>query len=125
MLTPDGITVEVKAAAYKQTWRQKKDSSIRFGIEERAEWVPEKGGYVGEPKRHAKVYVFCLLNNQVPHEGDPLDLSRWGFFVLGTHVLNEKCPRQKTIGLASLQRLEPVTCDFLGLAEAVRAAALA
>ncbi len=49
-----------------------------------------------------------------------MDLSQWTFYVLSTKVLNEKKPTQKTIGLNSLLKLNPVKCAYCELKEAVK-----
>jgi hypothetical protein len=46
-------------------------------------------------------------------------VAQWTFYVLGAGVLNERCPTQKTIGLASLLKLNPFRVDFADLADAI------
>lgn len=117
---PSGLRVEVKAAAYRQSWT-KGDvlSNIRFSIRPAYGWSFETNESSPEQRRNADLYVFCVLDNRQPTPLDPLDLTRWQFHVLPVRVLDERCPGQKTMGLATLQRLQPSTCSFAELAETV------
>jgi len=58
---PDAAKIEVKSAAYVQSWYQKHLSNIQFGIRKTLEWIPEKNDFGKERKRQADIYVFCLL----------------------------------------------------------------
>ena len=78
--TSDGLTLEIKSAAYEQSWEQSAPSRITFPISQRA----------------ADAYVFCLLSGR-----DPLEMSAWTFWVVATSDL----PNQKTIGLEPLNAL--------------------
>ena len=88
--TPDGLKVEVKSAAYLQSWPQDDYSSIQFRVRKTKALDLEKGGYRGKPKRHADVYVFALLAYKKANAikdmetVNPLDLDQWGFYVLPT-----------------------------------------
>ncbi|MYT34744.1 hypothetical protein GTY66_01480 [Streptomyces sp. SID8356] len=117
--TPEGCRIEVKSAAYLQSWAQKALSKISFSIAPTARWDAAPGTVSPEVVRRSDAYVFCLLHHQDKQSLDPLDLTQWTFYVLPTRVLDERCPTQKTISLAGLQRLEPVQTGFSGLAEAV------
>ncbi len=104
--------VEVKSAAYLQAWDNKAPSKISFGIAPSREWSAETNLFADEAKRHANVYVFCLLTCQDRQKIDPLDMNQWNFYVLHTNVLNEHCPNQKTISLPSLQKLSPIETNY-------------
>lgn len=84
--TPDGITLEVKAAAYLQAWEQRKPSRIVFtGLKTRP-WSSETG--YGALEYSADVYVLCLLAEKDPSRFDPLDLGQWQFWLLSkTNVI--------------------------------------
>jgi len=73
ILTPDGISVEVKSAAYRQSWPQDKPSTIQFNIKKTIPLDEKKGGYRGKPRRAAKVYVFALLKEK--ENVNPLNLD--------------------------------------------------
>ncbi|WP_128545428.1 hypothetical protein [Larkinella soli] len=117
--TPSGIKVEVKSAAYLQTWAHQKLSAIQFGIGPTKGWDAETNLYSPLTVRQADVYVFCLLFHQDKTTVNPLNIDQWAFYVLPTKVLNERCPTQKMISLNSLLRLNPVKADFEELAAVV------
>ncbi|MDI3409347.1 hypothetical protein [Streptomyces cavernicola] len=117
--TPEGWRVEVKSAAYLQSWRQRRLSEISFSIAPAAGWDNQTGKTSTEVLRRSDVYVFCLLHHQHKQTLDPLNLDQWTFYVLSTRTLDEKCPSQKRIGLASLKHLDPAETDFTGLRNTV------
>ena len=106
--TKNGLKVEVKSAAYAQTWAQEKPSEIRFDIAPKKQaWHLEKSEPEDfeKPKRVADVYVFCLLGRSDDPEPDPMDLNQWEFYVLDTKSLNQEYPCQDSIGLNRLKSL--------------------
>jgi hypothetical protein len=119
----DGTKVEVKSAAYVQSWKQVQPSKIVFQIGKRRGWDAETGSSSEEPARSADVYVFAVLTHRDRETLDPLDLAQWEFYVLPTQALNEQLPGQKSITLPSLQKLcgNPVTFERLGRAVALAA----
>ncbi|HEU0302863.1 MAG TPA: hypothetical protein VFR37_25600 [Longimicrobium sp.] len=120
---PDGLTIEVKSAAYVQSWAQTRASRIVFGIQPAYGWDAATNTSLDERCRSAGVYVFCLLHHADAATLDPLDLDQWTFYVLSTAVLDQKLPQQKTITLSALRTLEPIECGYDGLAGAVWKAA--
>lgn len=64
LTTENGIKIEVKSAAYIQSWNQKKFSTISFSIKPARYWDAETNMQRGEPKRHADLYVFCHLKHK-------------------------------------------------------------
>ena len=109
----NGVTVEVKASGYLQTWSQKKLSTPIFSIRPTMAWDYESNQYEEISKRQAEVYVFCVHNYKKKDEGlNPLDLNQWEFYVLPTKILNEKMPTQKTIRLDRLKSLGAVSAGF-------------
>ncbi|WP_419994479.1 hypothetical protein [Streptomyces boninensis] len=121
--SPEGWRVEVQSSAYLQTWAQSKPSSIGFSIAPASGWDAQTGNYSPEQLRRSDVYVFCVLNHQDKQSLNPLDLAQWDFYVLATRVLDESCPRQRTISLSSLQRLAPIRTGYAGLRQAVASCA--
>ena len=82
--TESGLKVEVKSAAYAQTWAQNAPSKISFDIAPRSrEWNAKTDEYetYEPPKRIADVYVFCLLGQPDDPCPDPMDLDQWEFYV--------------------------------------------
>lgn len=59
--------------------------------------------------------MFCVLAHKDKGTVNPLDLSQWDFYVLDTKVLNDKVPKQKTITLSSLLKLNPNQIKYNGL----------
>jgi hypothetical protein len=108
--TPDGTRIEVKSAAYIQSWQQPRLSRISFRVSKTLAWDRYSNRYGGESKRHADVYVFALLAHEEQQTLNPLDMSQWEFFILPTVVLNTRERSQHSITLPSLRRLaEPVS----------------
>lgn len=118
-LLHNGINIEVKSAAYIQSWNQKKESKIVFGIQKTKAWHAADNTYSDELKRQADIYVFCHLKDRNRETLDPLNLDQWDFYVLRTETLNERCVDQKTISLSSLRQLEPEKADLAGLRAAI------
>jgi hypothetical protein len=108
----DGTTIEVKSAAYFQTWAQKAPSVISFDIAPSRFWDPRTNEWAREVRRHADVYVFALLAHQDKPTLDPMDVEQWTFFLLPTAVLNARLPSRKRLGLVTLRSLGPVECGF-------------
>ena len=120
LLTADGIKIEVKSAAYLQSWQQSKNSIIQYNIRPTLAWEASTNTYTTEIKRTADVYVFCLLNEQDRHLVNPLDLDQWEFFVLATEQINREKGSQKTIGLNGILKMEPIMTGFKGIKDAVK-----
>ena len=123
LTTPEGIKVEVKSAAYVQSWSQKELSKITFNTPKTRAWVVESNQQSREIRRQADVYVLCLLAHKDKTTINPLDLSQWEFFVLPTSVLDERTRSQHSITLPSLLRLHGPGIFHTGLRAAVSRAA--
>lgn len=120
LVLEDGIRVEVKSAAYVQSWSQVRPSTITFGIAPTLGWSAATSTSSREKRRNSDVYVFALLAHQDQQTVDPRDVDQWRFFVLAARVLDERCAEQKTIGLAPLRRLGAVECGYEELASTLR-----
>ena len=68
--------MEVKSAAYLQSWAQKELSRISFGTPRTLAWDADGGGFAGVARRHAHVHVFALLAHADKATVDPLDLDQ-------------------------------------------------
>ncbi|HEY4099873.1 MAG TPA: hypothetical protein VGM20_03230 [Gemmatimonadales bacterium] len=123
LCTSAGVQVEVKSAAYLQSWHQKDYSTIQFSVRKAREWSSETNVVGTEPVRTAHVYVFALLFHKSKATLDPLNLDQWQFFVLPTRTLDERERSQSSITLASLEGLVQAI-PFAGLRHAVEAASL-
>jgi hypothetical protein len=112
--TPDGIKLEIKSAAYLQSWFQRTLSKISFSTRAALYWDSLTNKQSETAKRHANVYVFCLLHHDNKQTVDPLNLNQWEFYVLATKQLNDYTRSQHSITLKSLKGLtEPVCYDKL------------
>ena len=100
--TSEGIKVEVKSAAYIQSWHQSKLSAISFRTPKTLAWDPETNRQDREAKRQADVYVFALLWHQEKPTIDPLNVRHWQFYVLPTAVLDARTRSQHSITLRTL-----------------------
>lgn len=119
----NGLGVEVKSAAYVQTWEQTRISNILFGIRPAKGWDARTNVYATDSKRSADVYVFCLLEGEDRERIDPLEVAQWTFYVLATSELDRKFLKQKTIRLGRLKALLPRKCSYEELAAAIHEAA--
>lgn len=107
--TDNGIKIEVKSAAYIQTWNQKKISTISFSIKAAKFWDSETFFEDLQPRRHADIYVFCHLKHIDQATIDPLKMEQWDFYVLPTFKLDQYKRSQSSITLNSLRKLtEPI-----------------
>lgn len=115
--SPTGRRIEVKSAAYIQSWNPENVySQIKFNIKKKLAW--DGTSYASVPERNCDLYVFCVftaLTRDIP----VLNLDYWDFYVLPTAVLNEKVPEQKSIALSSLLKLNPLKTDFEGLGKTI------
>lgn len=105
LITPLGIKLEIKSAAYLQSWQQRVFSKISFSIKLARHWNSLTNVFAAEAKRHADVYVFCLLKHELKQTVNPLNLDHWDFYVLSTHELNNYTRSQHSITINSLQKL--------------------
>ena len=123
LMTQSGVRVEVKSAAYIQSWHQSKLSKINFVVPKTFGWNRETNKLDTEKKRQADVYVFALLLHKDKKSINPLDISQWEFYVLPTKVLDQKERRQHSITLASLKKLS-ASVLFVDLYQAVEKSAV-
>ena len=117
--TPEGISIEVKSAAYSQTWHQPRPSRISFEIKKKIPWDPKTGEYGATFVRSADVYVFCLLAHRDDRTINPLDLAQWEFYVLSRHTLDAAFGDQKTVALSRLKDHGAVPVDYHELRDAI------
>lgn len=115
VVDPQGVTIEVKSAAYLQAWDQRALSKISFLV--RATANPTV--VLGERplvSRRSHVWVLALLHHVDQATLNPLDLAQWSFWVIPTSWLNARERSQHSIALASVRASpfgEPVSFDAL------------
>lgn len=112
LVSPEGISVEVKSSGYIQSWEQEKLSTASFGIQPTHGWDSKTNSYAESKTRQADIYVFCLHKHKEQETINPLDLSQWEFYLLPTKVLNEKAGGQRTAQLSSLIKMGAEKCEF-------------
>ena len=117
--TASGIKVEVKSAAYVQSWHQERLSPITFTTPKTRAWDADTNVQSREVKRHADVYVFALLAQTDKTTIDPLNLDQWRFYVLPTAILDERTRSQHSITLKSLEKLCSEAITYAELLKAV------
>jgi len=117
-----GIRIEVKSAAYLQSWMQRRPSSISFSVRPARAWDPDCNRQARSPSRPADVYVFALLAHMDKSSIDPMNLDQWEFYVLSTGAINARTRSQHSITLNSLRRLRAGPISFGKLREAVNKA---
>jgi hypothetical protein len=115
----NGTRIEVKSAAYIQSWAQSRLSSVQFVVRKRLGWDGESNISDPVPRRYADLYVFALLAHKDKPTIDPLDLTQWCFWVVPTKFLDERKRSQHSITVASLYRLIGDPVDYWNLASQV------
>lgn len=115
-----GLKIEVKSAAYVQSWEQKSLSLIRFEIGHKRAWYAATNTYASEAARSADVYVFCVFAAKERATANPLDLDQWFFLACRTTLLNETFPAQKTVALSTLAALGLKRLSYETLGEHIR-----
>ena len=117
--TPSGVKIEVKSAAYVQSWHQKALSAITFVVPKTRAWDAESNTQAHEARRQADVYIFALLAHTDKATVDPLNVNQWQFYVLPTATLDARTRSQHSITLRSLEKLCGGAVRYAELREAV------
>jgi len=118
LITEDGIKIEVKSASYLQSWKQDKYSTISFSIKAASHLDNLETMVRSEVKRHADVYVFCLLKHKDAFTINPLKLEQWDFFVVPTIQIDNYKRSKTSITLPSLQKIT-TKVSYLNLKSAI------
>ena len=115
--------MEVKSASFVQAWHQKQLTKVQFSIKKAQAWDPRTNTFIAPPKRHADVYVFCLLSETVKINLNPLDINQWAFYVLATKEIDRDLGDNKSISLGQLKN-RSLTYNIDELSDAVSSASL-
>lgn len=118
----DGTRVEVKSAAYIQSWHQDQFSRIIFRVPKTCAWDKATNRQSGYMRRQAEVHVFALLAHTDQETLDPLDVSKWEFFVVPTTSLDNRKRSLHSITLRSLRELSGRSVSYARLRRAVKEA---
>ncbi len=116
VLTPDGVRLEVKSAAYLQAWEQTRLSAITFGGLRSRAWT--ENGREAEQTYNADGYVFALQTATEHATYDALDVAQWSFWVLPR--ADVAATGQSSIALARVQALAGPAVTYAGLAARAR-----
>lgn len=111
-----GKRIEVKSAAYLQSWPQRKMSQISFDVAAKMSWDAETGKSLNSPQRSADCYVFCLYKERDLSGRTPtavLDLNRWCFYTATLAELEENFGVRKRTSLKTLSEFGPFSHDKL------------
>jgi hypothetical protein len=95
-----GHGIEIKSAAYLQSWPRDRPSSISFDIAKKKGWDAATSTSHLESVRSADCYVFCLYPEQHQETAEPIQVPDWQFYVLATSVIDRTFGDQKTVGLS-------------------------
>ena len=117
--TPSGTKVEVKSAAYVQSWFQRALSRVSFLVPKTLAWDAATNRQAKEACRHADVYVFALLAHRDKSTIDALNLDQWRFYALPTSALDARTRSQHSITIKSLEALAGSAVTFADLRRAV------
>jgi len=107
LITETGLKIEIKSAAYIQTWAQEKFSNISFDIS-----VNKRS----KSQRKSDFYIFCLLDCKKQNQINPQDLDQWTFFLVETTEINNVLNSQSSITLNALRKkLNHFECKYYEL----------
>ena len=115
-LTFKGRLIEVKSAAYLQSWPQRALSKVRFEIGRKRSFHAVSGLWEEKPIRCADCYVFCLFHETAHERRNSravLNVESWTFYVVGGEQIECKFGAWKSIGLAAIQQFQE--CNFAQL----------
>jgi len=119
LVTRSGVKIEVKSAAYIQSWKQKQYSPIIFDIAPKQGWDAERNVSFSKQGRNADIYIFCLLAEKDQSKVDPLNVASWKFYILSSATLDRELDKQKTLRLSVLEKLAPEVANYECMREAV------
>lgn len=102
------VPIEVKTSGLNQYWSPLRRSRPSFGIavpkqiwcEQTAQWQANH-----QATRPAQVYVFCLHTSLPATNANVACPNTWMFWVISGRALDVRLGEQKTVGLATLDRL--------------------
>ena len=115
LVTKSGHTINVKMAAFIQSYDPEHPDFIEFYIKPRRLLDGTVHKLDTPFKRHCDFYVFAVYKGMCMNDS-PLNLDLWDFYIMPTKVLDETIPTQKKISFRSLLKFNPVKCDFNSIA---------
>jgi len=121
VLSPSGVRIEVKSAAYLQSWPQARPSQIRYTGQNGLAWSVPTNTYSDQREVRADVFVFALHTCRDPARYDPLSLDQWEFRVVGADTVRDW--NMRSVGLGMLARSGVQALRWQALAAAITDAA--
>ena len=101
--TESGLKIEVKSAAYVQSWAQQRLSRIEFRYVATRAWDADTNKQEDVAIRHADLYAFALLQHREKRSIGPMDLDQWRFYAAATKAIAARERSQHSISLKSLE----------------------
>ena len=99
-------TIEVKTTGTRQQWSDLASTPRFFIAPQTFTWdaTTNTSARLDPPRRTASLYVFCLHSCNELTNSAVTDENNWQFWVVPTALLDERFPKQKTLGLAGLRQ---------------------
>lgn len=120
-----GHGIEVKSAAYMQSWHQNNKSRISFKMQPTRAWDYSTNTHASKVKRQAEIYIFCLLAHEDKTTLNPLLLGQWEFYIVPTSLLDRVAPIQKSISLGFFKKHSIIPCSYGEIRSSIDAIILA
>lgn len=114
----DGLRLEVKQSAARQSWSTTKPSKAAFDVAARTGYWENGTQWIAKTGRPAHIYVFAHHSIYDDH-ADHRDPSQWEFYVVPTGAL----PNVKRLALGTIKTIASAV-PFTELAKKVSAIAL-
>lgn len=110
----EGKRIEVKSAAFAQSWKQHSPSTISFDVAPKRPWNSATNEYGSSPCRYADIYVFCLMTATDDAYRKVLNAASWEFYIVPTAVIEERFSILKRLSLSKIRSLQSgVSIEFL------------
>ena len=102
-----GRRIEVKSAAYAQSWKQRVRSLVKFDVAPKRAWIAATNEYHRTPTRFSDCYVFCLFTAVEDAYARVLDVNVWEFYPVSTAEIERRCLILRSLSLARLRTIAP------------------
>lgn len=103
--------IEVKSAAFLQSWKREGFSRISFSIYP-ARPVTASIWDDDDISRHSDVYVFCLFKSKDREAANPMMLEQWDFFVVKTSDIDKSLGNQRSATVSTIKSLPHIQCSY-------------
>lgn len=106
-----GHSIEVKSSSYLQ----KKE---HLHLSKRVVFDIRPHKHNSEGKRHAEIYIFCLIHCKDENICNPMDMSQWTFYILPTAELEKNC-NKNSLSFRTLVSLNPIISSYKSLKKSI------